>query len=115
MSSNELATKYQTFQNELEGFIVTRQKLETQLQENKIVNDEFEKLKEETKVFKLTGNVLLPIEQDEARSNIDKRLEFIQTEIDRCEKNIKAKQAEMEKIRSELMATAPAPTPASAK
>ena len=76
---SELGAKYQQLQNELEEFIVARQKLETQLQENKIVNEEFDQLEEDTPVYKLTGNVLLPVEQSEARTNVDKRLEFIET------------------------------------
>lgn len=55
---SELGAKYQQLQNELEEFIVARQKLETQLQENKIVNEEFDQLEEDTPVYKLTGNVL---------------------------------------------------------
>lgn len=97
------AAQYQKIQGELEDLIVSRQQLETQLQENKIVNDEFQTLKDDTQVYKLTGNVLLPVEQDEARTNVDKRLEFITTEISRCEENIKSKQSELEKLRAELM------------
>lgn len=100
---SDLALKYQTIQGELEELIVTRQKLETQFQENKIVTEEFDQLKDDTQVYKLTGNVLLPVEHFEARSNVDKRLEFIETEVKRCEENIKAKQDELENIRSELI------------
>lgn len=100
---SDLAAAYQSIQNELEDLVIARQKLETQLQENKIVNEEFNDLKENTQVYKLTGNVLLPVEQSEARSNVTKRLEFIQTEIDRCENNLKAKQQEQEKVRAELI------------
>ncbi|CCC70356.1 hypothetical protein NCAS_0E02860 [Naumovozyma castellii] len=99
----DLPAQYQSLQSELESFIIARQKLETQLQENKIVMDEFEQLVDETKVYKLTGNVLLPVEQDEARSNVEKRLEFIQSEITKCEKNIKQKQEELEKVRAEII------------
>ncbi|CCK68703.1 tubulin-binding prefolding complex subunit YKE2 KNAG_0B02610 [Huiozyma naganishii CBS 8797] len=115
------AAKYQKAQSALEELIVARQKLETQLQENKIVIEEFDALKEDSKVYKLTGSVLLPVDQDEARTNVDKRLEFINGEIDRCEENIKEKQETLEGLRSELMklqaaaqANAAAPT-ASAK
>lgn len=100
---SEIGAQYQKVQGELEDLIISRQKLETQLQENKIVVDEFETLKEDTKVYKLTGNVLLPVEQDEARGNVDKRLEFINGEIERCENNIKSKQDELDRLRSELL------------
>lgn len=99
----DLAAQYQRFQGELENLIVARQKLETQLQENKIVDDEFNGLKADSKIYKLTGNVLLPVEQEDARTNVNKRLEFIQTEIDRCENTIRSKQEEQEKIKTELI------------
>lgn len=82
---------------------MARQKLETQLQENKIVNEEFDQIEDDTPVYKLTGNVLLPVEQSEARGNVDKRLEFIETEIKRCERNIREKQDELERVRNELI------------
>lgn len=100
---SDLAAAYQALQSELEVLVIARQKLETQLQENKIVSEEFSELKEDTQVYKLTGNVLLPVEQSEANSNVAKRLEFIQTEIGRCENNLKAKQQEQEKLRAELI------------
>ncbi|CCD25263.1 tubulin-binding prefolding complex subunit YKE2 NDAI_0E04460 [Naumovozyma dairenensis CBS 421] len=102
MASN-LPSKYQVLQGELEDLIMARQKLETQLQENKIVIEEFNQLPSESQVYKLTGNVLLPVDQEEAHSNVDKRLEFIQTEISRCENNIKNKQQELDNVRSEIL------------
>ncbi|SCV99784.1 LAFE_0B02432g1_1 [Lachancea fermentati] len=100
---NDITAKYTSLQHELEEHVIARQKLETQLQENKIVQDEFETLKEDSQVYKLTGNVLLPVEQDEAKSNVLKRLEFINTEIKRCEDNIKSKQTQLEQLRSEII------------
>lgn len=99
----DITTKYQKTQSELEDFILARQKLETQLQENKIVQEEFNSLKDDSKIYKLTGNVLLPVEISEANMNVQKRLEFINQEIERCENNIKTKQEELEKVRSQLV------------
>ncbi|AAS51082.1 ACL146Cp [Eremothecium gossypii ATCC 10895] len=103
MSAEQVATKYTQLQGELEELVVTRQKLETQLQENKIVNEELQALQPETQVYKLTGGVLLPVEQEEAEGNVSKRLEFIEGEIRRCEQNIKQKQEEMEGARAALV------------
>lgn len=69
---SDLAAAYQALQSELEELVIARQKLETQLQENKIVSEEFSELKEDAQVYKLTGNVLLPVEQSEANSNVAK-------------------------------------------
>ncbi|CEP62586.1 tubulin-binding prefolding complex subunit YKE2 LALA0_S05e08922g [Lachancea lanzarotensis] len=102
-AAQQLTMEYTAAQQGLEDLVVARQKLETQLQENKIVQDEFNTLKDETKVYKLTGNVLLPVEQFEAKNNVEKRLEFITTEIKKCEENIKSKQAALETLRAELI------------
>lgn len=107
MSSDKAAVDYNKFQDELEQLVVARQKLETQLQENIIVNDELKSLKEGTKVYKLTGGVLLPVEKHEAYGNVSKRLEFINTEIKRCEDNIKNKQQSVEKARNGLLQSMP--------
>ncbi|AMD22051.1 HGL289Cp [Eremothecium sinecaudum] len=107
MSSDQAATEYNQLQGELEQLIVARQKLEIQLQENKIVNKELDALKDESKIYKLTGGVLLPVEQDEARSNVTKRLEFIEAEIKRCEDNIRNKQENVEKAKNDLLKTMP--------
>lgn len=98
-----MSQEYQTAQSALESLILNRQRLETQLQENKIVMDEFKTLADDTPIYKLTGNVLLPVETDEAHSNVEKRLEFIQTEINRCEENIKQKQSELDVLRQKLL------------
>ncbi|SCU89240.1 LADA_0E14400g1_1 [Lachancea dasiensis] len=98
-----LTANYTASQQELEDLVIARQKLETQLQENKIVQDEFGTLKDDTKVYKLTGNVLLPVEQFEAKNNVSKRLEFITGEIKRCEENIKNKQTAQDQMRAEIM------------
>lgn len=70
MSAEETTQKYTKLQGELEELIVARQKLETQLQENKIVSDEFSSLKDDATVYKLTGGVLLPVEQFEAKGTL---------------------------------------------
>lgn len=81
--------EYNKLQNELETQVINRQKLETQLQENLIVDTEFKNLKNDnSKIFKLTGNVLLPIDEEEAKINVEKRLEFIKDEIKKCEDKI---------------------------
>ncbi|CDO93818.1 unnamed protein product [Kluyveromyces dobzhanskii CBS 2104] len=103
MSAEQIAQEYTKLQSELEELIVARQKLETQLQENKIVSDEFEGLKDDATVYKLIGGVLLPVEMFEAKGNVEKRLEFIEAEIKRCETNIEAKQQDVALARDGLM------------
>lgn len=103
LNAQKLSMQYTTMQSELEDLVIARQKLETQLQENKIVQDEFDTLRDESQVYKLTGGVLLPVEQEEAKGNVEKRLQFIKNEITRCEENIKEKQTQLERLRNELV------------
>lgn len=90
---NKLVEKFGVAQRELTEQIQFREVLEMQEQENKIVAEEFKNLEDDAKVYKLTGPVLLPQPVSEAKSNVDKRLEFIRNEIKRVEKNISSKQA----------------------
>lgn len=80
-----------------------RSQLETQYQENKIVLEEFDHLNEDSKIYKMTGPVLMPQDYAEAKMNVTKRIEYIQGEIKRVEEKIETTQLEMETTRSKLM------------
>ncbi len=54
--------------------------LETQLQENEMVKEELNFCKEDSRVFKLVGDVLIPQTLEEAKSNVLRRIEYIQNE-----------------------------------
>ncbi|KAK9255580.1 Prefoldin [Lipomyces tetrasporus] len=88
---------------DLSTYIEARQKLESQLQENKIVQKEFSILEDDSKIYKLTGPVLVPQDKSEAVINVDKRLEFIESEIKRIEGQINDTRAKTEKKRAELI------------
>lgn len=79
-------------QKELNDQIQSREMLEMQEQENKIVLEEFQNIGDDAQVYKQTGPVLLPQSKSEAESNVTKRLEFIKIEIERVEKTIGDKQ-----------------------
>lgn len=89
-------------QKSLQELITSRTKLETQFQENKIVKEEFETLDSESNVYKLIGPVLLKQDKDEAEDNVNKRIEFITSEIESVEKNIKSTQEKMQALRMSL-------------
>ncbi|GME80977.1 unnamed protein product [Ambrosiozyma monospora] len=99
----QLSKSFSQLQSNLSDLVVTRRQLETQFQENKIVKDEFNKLDDESKIYKLVGPVLLPQDSNEANMNVDKRIEFIKGEIDRVEAKIAGIQKDMEKTRTELI------------
>ncbi|KAL6932993.1 related to Prefoldin subunit 6 [Hanseniaspora guilliermondii] len=96
----------QKAQDALGNFVQAREKLENQLQENNIVKLELQQLKakqpSDRKVFKLTGGVLLPVDYDEAMSNVDKRLGYINNEIKNCEKSMKQEEENMKEIQKKI-------------
>jgi len=83
-----LSDEYQKLQQELQSSVQARQKLESQQQENKGVQKEFAALNEDANIYKLVGPVLLKQDKTEAVLAVDGRLEFIENEIKRVEKQI---------------------------
>lgn len=77
-----LSAGYQKLQVQLQSLVEARQQLDSQLSENLQVQKEFKGLKEEeNQVYKLVGPVLMKVEQEEAKTNVDKRIEFIKGEM----------------------------------
>ncbi|KAG0740332.1 hypothetical protein G6F57_011021 [Rhizopus arrhizus] len=79
---------FQIIQKELSQVIETRQRLESQQQENELVNKEFEHLDDESSIYKLIGPVLVKQERGEAVTNVKNRLNLITSEIERVEKQL---------------------------
>uniref|UniRef100_A0A8U8B4A1 Prefoldin subunit 6 n=1 Tax=Geospiza parvula TaxID=87175 RepID=A0A8U8B4A1_GEOPR len=77
--------KYQQLQKELGRAVAAWQKLETQLTENNIVQEELNLLDESNTIFKLLGPVLVKQDLEEAKSTVGKRLEYITGEMKRYE------------------------------
>ncbi|KAG0223948.1 hypothetical protein BGW42_005437 [Actinomortierella wolfii] len=96
---------YQNIQKEFAKAVESRQKLDSQLQENKLVQEEFAQLKDDANIYKLIGPVLVKQDKSEARTNVDKRIDFIQAEIQRVEKQIKELQEKSEKKKMDLVQT----------
>ena len=55
-------------------------------------------------VYKLVGPVLFKQDLGDVKENVNKRLEFIQTEIDKVDAQFKAKTEEQQKIGEVIMA-----------
>ncbi|RDW86781.1 tubulin-binding prefolding complex subunit YKE2 [Aspergillus mulundensis] len=66
---------------ELDGLVDARQKLESQQQENKSVQTEFNSLDDDANIFKQIGPVLLKQDKTEALMAVNGRLEFIEKEM----------------------------------
>lgn len=59
-------------------------------------------MKDESKIYKLIGPVLVPQDRPEATSNVEKRLEFIQSEVKRVDDLINTSQKKLEEKRNEV-------------
>ncbi|KAL2057769.1 hypothetical protein ABVK25_002153 [Lepraria finkii] len=97
-----LSDAYQKLQQDLQTSVSARQKLESQQQENKGVQKEFSLLPPESNIYKLVGPVLLKQERSEAVMAVEGRLEFIEKEIRRIEKQIQDMQSESENKKMEV-------------
>ncbi|KAG9119241.1 hypothetical protein FRC07_005808 [Ceratobasidium sp. 392] len=88
---------------DLQTAVESRQRLDAQLNENELVKKEFSTLKSHNTVFKLIGPVLVKQEQEEAKSNVNKRLEYIRGEISRVEAQITDLTKKSEKAKNEIV------------
>jgi len=63
-----------------------KQNLVEKKSENEMVLQEFSLMEKEAKVFKLVGPILAKQDLNEAKNNVEKRIEFIGKEIERMDK-----------------------------
>ncbi|KAH8424008.1 tubulin-binding prefolding complex subunit YKE2 [Aspergillus melleus] len=98
-----ISEEFQKLQTDLDGLVEARQKLESQQQENESVQKEFNSLDDESNIYKLVGPVLLKQDKQEALMAVNGRLEFIEKEIKRIEKEIEANQEKSDKKRAEVL------------
>ncbi|RIA95523.1 KE2 family protein [Glomus cerebriforme] len=98
-----LTNEYQKLQKDLSNAIESRQRLDSQLQENEVVQKEFKLLKDDATIYKLIGPVLVKQDKIEATSNVDKRLEYIKSEIKRVENQLADLSEKTEKKKLEVI------------
>ncbi|QRV80649.1 Prefoldin subunit [Ceratobasidium sp. AG-Ba] len=94
------SNEYQKLQDDLSTAVESRQRLDAQLNENEA---EFATLKPHNTVYKLIGPVLVKQDQEEAKSNVKKRLEYIRGEITRVESHITDLSNKSEKAKNEIV------------
>ncbi|CEH17647.1 Prefoldin subunit 6, KE2 family [Ceraceosorus bombacis] len=105
-SLQKSSVEFQNLQAELEKAVDTRQTLAGQLNENESVLKEFDALPNKgagAKVYKAMGPVLLQQDPAEAKSNVQKRIDFIQGDIRRAEMLLKELSEKGEKKKEELV------------
>ncbi|KAK7094749.1 prefoldin subunit 6-like [Littorina saxatilis] len=94
--------KFQGVQKDIQKAVTVRQKLDAQLNENTLVKEELDRVEEEAKVFKLVGPVLVKQDLSEARSNVQKRIDYINGELKRYDASIKDLEKKQEAHRDVL-------------
>jgi len=108
----EIEALQNKFQGELEKFTKAQKKndklvrlngqLETQLHENEMVREELGFCKGDARVFKLVGDILVPQSLDEAKSNVVRRIEYIQNESKRNNELIAVNKTEINGLRENV-------------
>jgi prefoldin beta subunit len=99
----ELSDNYQKLQGELSTSVEALQKLESQQQENTTVQKEFSLVDDDTNIYKQIGPVLLKQDKTEAVMAVNARLEFINKEIARVEKQINDIKDKSETVKMEII------------
>ncbi|KAL9988917.1 hypothetical protein ACROYT_G003412 [Oculina patagonica] len=81
--------KFKAIQKDMQKLVGTRQQLDAQLNENKVVQEELDVIEPDGNVYKLIGPVLVKQDLEEARQTVAKRIEYINAEIKRNDAGIK--------------------------
>jgi prefoldin beta subunit len=68
------------------------------------VSQEFKLLEDDANVFKLVGPVLVKQDLQEARANVDKRIDYIKEELVRVDGQTKESEKKLESQRNKVMA-----------
>ena len=79
-----------------------KQQALSQFNENTMVKGELDLLEEGGSVYKLVGPVLMSVDLDEAKDNVAKRVEFIETEIKKLDAAIAIKQGDQTTLGEEI-------------
>ena len=99
------ANELHALQKDLSRTLGTRQQFAQQHSENSMVFKELEKLDDDANVYKLVGSVLIKQDLVEAKGNVTKRLEFIQNETDRLDKNVRGLESKQDAKHKEELQT----------
>ena len=68
------------------------------------MSQEFKLLEDDANVFKLVGPVLVKQDLQEARANVDKRIDYIKEELVRVDGQTKESEKKLESQRNKVMA-----------
>merc|ERR1711972_1163486 len=95
--------QFKALQESLQKSYESRMGLVAQQQETDLVKEEFDNLEEDAVVYKLVGPVMVKQNVDDAKANVEKRLDYIKGELERSNKIIETQEKEMNEKQQELM------------
>ncbi|CAE8609655.1 unnamed protein product [Polarella glacialis] len=95
--------QFKGMQEGLQKAYESRMGLISQQQETDMVKDEFDTLEDGAIVYKLVGPVMVKQNPDDAKDNVNKRLEYIKGELERANKMIAGEEQELEAKQKELI------------
>ncbi|XP_075239631.1 prefoldin subunit 6-like [Convolutriloba macropyga] len=94
---------YAKNQKEMQKLLENRQKLDAQINDNKLVKEVLDELEPENKVYKMIGPVLVLQDLEESQLNVNKRLDYMNGEIKRHDQRIKSIQEDQEKHKDRIV------------
>mmetsp|Transcript_27558 Transcript_27558/g.40523 ORF Transcript_27558/g.40523 Transcript_27558/m.40523 type:complete len:129 (+) Transcript_27558:76-462(+) len=97
------AKQFQNMQKEHSKMGQAFSKLMAQHNENEMVLAELKILKDDSKVYKLVGPVLLNQDLDEAKTTVEKRLQYIGDEMKRTQNHLNDLESRCEEKKSKIM------------
>jgi len=110
-AAQEVETKlrqWKALDSDIQGLYTQKTQALSQFNENTLVKGELDLISKEedgsTTVFKLIGPALVTVELEGAKENVAKRLEFIESEIQRLDAAIAAKQGVQTTLGDEIAA-----------
>ena len=98
----EEVEKLQSVQKQHGKTMTARQTLDAQLNENKLVKEEMDSLESGANVFKLIGPAMIRQDVEEAKGNVNKRIDYINGELKRQDQLIKELDKKQEAHREAL-------------
>eukprot|EP00620_Florenciella_sp_RCC1587_P011438 CAMPEP_0182573126 /NCGR_PEP_ID=MMETSP1324-20130603/18294_1 /TAXON_ID=236786 /ORGANISM="Florenciella sp., Strain RCC1587" /LENGTH=146 /DNA_ID=CAMNT_0024788173 /DNA_START=19 /DNA_END=459 /DNA_ORIENTATION=+ len=103
LAVDEKMKEYRGLEQLQHNVLNKRQMFLSQLQENELVKNELDLLDDGAPVYKLIGPVLMRQDTDEAKQNVDKRLEFIRDEIMNCDRKVEDNKGKMQTVGEAVM------------
>uniref|UniRef100_A0A061R780 Prefoldin beta subunit n=1 Tax=Tetraselmis sp. GSL018 TaxID=582737 RepID=A0A061R780_9CHLO len=94
---------YREIQRDMQKNHSARSQFQTQLSENKMVLQELDILEDDAVVYKMVGPVMVKQDLVEAKSNVGKRLEYIEGEIKRLENCLNSLEKKQNEKQKEIM------------